>query len=140
MSIVSITLTLLVILSALYFLAKVKADNLGPLFKWTAYLVLIVAGGLLMFQIVRGSSRMWNRKMHGGKEQSGSMHHCHANGHGSKMDACCVKMECCHGKGKMQRKRMRMNNEPGVIRNNSVDTIDGKIIVKETEIIEKRKE
>ncbi len=155
MPIISIAVILLVILCTLYFLAKVKAENLGPLFKWTAYLVLLVAAGLLVFQLARGCSKVWHRKMCSDTECGSGMHQQKmmgkSMGHGGKNNSCCcAEMDCtdhcnmqgmddCCMDGKMMKKRMKMDDEPGVIRESSVDTVDGKIIMKETEIIERKK-
>lgn len=154
MHIISIAVTLLVMLSALYFLAKVKTDNLGPLFKWTAYLVLLVATGLMVVQLARGCSKVWHRKMCSDTECGADMHQNKmmgkSMGHGGRNSACCCAEmdctdhcnmkgmdDCCMG-GMMGKKGMKMNCGPGVIRESSVDTVDGKIIMKETEIIERK--
>jgi hypothetical protein len=71
--------------------------------------------------------------------------------HGAKSNSCCcAEMDCtdhcnmkgmddCCMDGKMMKKRMKMDGDSEVIRESSVDTVDGKIIMKETEIIERKK-
>jgi hypothetical protein len=102
---ISIPLVLLAILAALFFLAKVKTENLGAFFKWSGYLVLIAAVGLLMCLMLKGARKMKHRMSGADKEcmymEKGM------NGGKGKMGACtgmgdCTgmnKMNCGHGKG-----------------------------------------
>jgi hypothetical protein len=153
---VTVPLTLLVILATLFYLAKVKNDNLGSFFKWSGYLVLIAAAGLLMCLMFKGVRKMTHRNgganmecshmqkgMQGGKGMKGGcsgMQDCSGMNkmncsHGGGMDAgnCCA---CCGGMGMMGRGKMgagctHMKSE------STTDTIEGKIIKKEIEIVEK---
>lgn len=54
----SICVTLLTLLAAMYFLTKVNNQNLGSFFKWITYLVITVALLILICQLTRGICRM----------------------------------------------------------------------------------
>ncbi len=68
MSYLSICITLLVMIAAMHLLAKAKKENLGSLFTWITYLIIIVATLILICQVARGFKRMCSPKekgMHG---------------------------------------------------------------------------
>lgn len=54
----SICVTLLTLLAAMYFLTKVNNQNLGSFFKWITYIVIAVALLILICQLARGIGRM----------------------------------------------------------------------------------
>ncbi len=111
----SIAITLLTLVAGMYLLAKTRTENLGKLFRFVSYLVIIVAGLSLLCQLGRGVCVMACRtgicppsencmpgmmnkemKMHG---MSGdcSMHSgcreeercCESRGHCEGMSSCC---------------------------------------------------
>jgi len=146
MLVLSVSVNLLVILCALYFLHKIKDQQPGPLVKWSAYLVLWVAMVLLLFQLARGGSKLWHRKMCSNTECESNAHQHSKKSHfrkhkeihgfyeeemnGEGMEDCCNR--------KIMKERKRIKDDDSVFRESSVDTVDGKIIRKETEIIERR--
>jgi hypothetical protein len=152
MSVLSICATLLVMLSALYFLNKVRNENPGIVIKWTAYLVLLVATGLMVFQLSRSCSKVWHRKMCSGTECGApkmhkggkgmncdmKMHGCGpGNMHCSEKCEMSGKMDCC--KSGMGHGGMKMECDHGAIHESTIDTVDGKVMIKETVIINKEK-
>ena len=130
---VTISLTLLTILAALWYLIKVKNENHGPFYKWSGYLVLIAATGLFLWLVFKGARKMSRRNhnasvecIHGAKNMKG-MKSMHA---GCSVGENC----CCSGEsGKMERKIMR-NNRESEITESTRDTVDGKINEKEITI------
>ncbi len=162
---ISICLTLIVILLALFMLAKIKSESLGPFYRWIALLVLLAAGIILAFQVARGVKR----KMRSGKCADTECTSDHKGNHQMKRNskskmmmrhdknANCPMMEKC-GKGMSKEecavlcKNMGIENccsgdmvdcpmHDGETAHHvsTTDTIDGKIIKKEIEIIEKKK-
>ncbi|HMT30250.1 MAG TPA: hypothetical protein PKD91_13330 [Bacteroidia bacterium] len=165
---ISICLTLLVILLALFLLAKIKSEMLGSFYKWITWLVLIVAGTILVCQLARGVGRMMHRGKCDGKECASHGGHMKMKGHAGasmKMKGCemggkganCPMMEQC-GKNLSKEECAAMCEKMGIKdcctggmvdcpmhsgemihHESTTDTIDGKIIKKEIEIIEKKK-
>ncbi len=92
----SICATLLTLLAALFFLAKVKSENLGSFFRWICYLVIVVALLILGCQLSRGIMRMKrhhkNEKMECRMEEM-CKHHMMMKG----MKCEGRDMECCEG-------------------------------------------
>lgn len=128
---VTICLTLLTILAALWYLIKVKNESHGAFFKWSGYLVLIAAVCLLLGLVFKGGRKMSRRNHnsseachHGSKNMKGMHMNCSMNG------ADC----CCSGEvGSMKRKIMK-KEEGSSSTESTTDTIDGKIIEKEITI------
>ena len=162
---ISICLTLLVILLALFMLAKIKTEMLSSFYRWITWLVLIAAGIILVFQVARGVRRMMKSGKCDYKECSASpgCYH-HLKGHGMNKrgnmkghGADCPMMEkCSNGMSKEECAAMcksmgiencctggmvdcPMHDDATVRKESITDTIDGKIIKKEIEIIEKNK-
>lgn len=163
---ISICLTLLVILLALFMLAKIKTEMLGSFYRWITWLVLIAAGTILVFQVARGVRRMMKSGKCDNKECSasrGGYHqmkghgmgkggHMNMKGHGA---ACPMMEKCSNGMSKEECAEMcksmgiencctggmvncPMHDDETVRQESTTDTIDGKIIKKEIEIIEKK--
>ena len=92
----SICFTLFTIMAALFLLAKVRNEKLGPMYKWASYFILLVASVVLILQITRGVCRMWC--YHDG---CGRTEQCEGGKDGmwmkdGKMDKDCHKpMGCC---------------------------------------------
>ena len=131
---VTISFTLLVILAALFYLLKVRNENHGPFYRWAGILVLMAAAGLFLFLVFKGVKRLIrhdyrdHREMqyrHDGKKKRMKMR-TSGNASGCSHDASCC-MEMKHGSG----------DSTGTYFESSTDTIDGKIIRKEIEIINK---
>lgn len=89
----SICITLLVMIAAMHLLAKAKKENLGSLFTWITYLIIIVATLILICQVARGFKRMCSPKEKG---MHGMM-----MGHHMMMGrmSCDEEMEGCGGMG-----------------------------------------
>lgn len=161
---ISICLTLLIILLALFMLAKIKAEMLSSFYRWVTWLVLIAAGILLVFQVARGVRRMMKSGKCESRECSanpGCYHHMkgpgmnkrgHMKGHGA---SCQMAEQCSNGMSKEECAAMcksmgidncctggmvdcPMHDDELVRKESTTDTIDGKIIKKEIEIIEKK--
>ncbi len=136
---VTILLTLLVILAALFYLLKVKNENAGPFYRWSGLLVLAAAAALLTFLIFKGVKRLVrhdhrdHREMQMRKEGKKSrMRDKHCNG----MHECNEAKEghCCHpGEGESG----TWSDSTVFQKEVTVDTTDGKITRKEIRIIKK---
>jgi hypothetical protein len=83
----SICITLLVMIAAMHLLAKAKKENLGSLFTWVTYIIIVVTTLVLICQVARGCKRMCSPKE---KE----MHHMMMGRMG-----CEEEMEGCSGMG-----------------------------------------
>ncbi len=137
MTAISLSLTLLVILLALFVLTRIKAGNHGALLTWMTYFVLVIAAGMMAVQVSRVCGRMWHRQVcpgdtctapyHIRKQDGRFMHH---GMHG--------RYDCCmEGPGMRGGLKLKSGDDENVIRESTVDTVDGKIMIKETEIIKK---
>lgn len=141
---VTISITLLVILAALFYLLKVKNENHGAAFRIPGLLVLAAACSLLLLLTFKGVKRLIRHdrrddremKFHGngnnmrmGKEEMNCMH-----SHGDKMKCCCMDDgdDCC-----MEKEHDRMSDDMHSKTEISTDTTDGKVIKKEIRIIKK---
>ena len=117
---IGISLTMLAGVAGMYLLAKTKAESLGLIFKLASWLIILLAGGLIICQVTQGFMRMC-RPHHGmmiekecRMEGMGSMMHhggdwkeeCRRMGCESddEMECCRYMMgkekECCKGMGK----------------------------------------
>jgi len=131
--IITICITLLTLLAALFFLAKVQKENLGNFFKWMSYLVIVTIILMLLYQGYRGASRMVRHKS--GTEYShekplNGMHHNmkmkkrmkgHMQGMNHDMCGCCSDgelMDCCM--------EMRMSEKDTVVREIKKEIIEEK--------------
>jgi len=150
-------------------LAKIKTEMLASFYRWITWLVLIAAGTILVFQIIRGVRRMMKSGKCDSKEciaGHGSYHQMrgHGIGKGGHMnrkeqgkDASGLMIEKC-GKGMSKEECAEMckslsienccsggmvdcplHDGEFVHHESIIDTIGGKIIKKEVEIIEKKK-
>ncbi len=139
---VTISLALLAILAALWYLIKVKNESPGAFFKWSGYLVLIAAVGLLLCLVYKGGRKMQRRNhksamecthgnYHGNSGKNKGSHNCFQNSMNCSMNGenCC----CCSDSGMMKRKNSNRDMED-VSTESTTDTIDGKIIKKEITI------
>ena len=103
---ISICVTMFTAMAGLLLLEKTRKENLGSLFKWVSYIILFIAGLLVVCQLVRGIGRMCHhyvvkKQM---KEMCDSMGcdprmmnmHEGMNGCGpGAMGGCCGAMNCC---------------------------------------------
>ncbi|MEI6508166.1 MAG: hypothetical protein WCO54_06745 [Bacteroidota bacterium] len=87
---ISICITLLTLIAAMYLLAKSKKEELGSLFKWISYGIIAVSILLLVCQLTRGACRM----MHCGKEKCGPEMGMHRG-----MERGMMNHEMCGGRG-----------------------------------------
>ena len=74
----SICITLLVIIAAMHLLAKAKKENLGSLFTWITYGIIIVASLILLCEVARGAMKMRHHEENGMHEMmmgEGMMRH-----------------------------------------------------------------
>jgi len=101
-----ICITLLVLIAAMHLLAKAKKENLGSLFTWITYGIIIVATLILLCQVARGFKRMCSPKEKGMHEMmmGGMMGHqmmmrgmCN-----EEMEGCCDEMRGHHGNMKCE--------------------------------------
>lgn len=151
----AVPLVLLVILASLFYLIKVKNENHGNFFKWGGYLVLLAAIALLACMVFKGVKKRMHRsncepkemmhmkksmKMKGGMmdkcsgmENCSGMNKMACSNEGGMGDGCC---SCCGGMEMMGKGDMKSHGDH-MTRESSTDTIDGKIIKREVEIIKK---
>jgi hypothetical protein len=137
MTLLNISITLLVILGALALLTRLRNGSPGAIVTWMTYLVIVIAGGILILQVYRGCARMWHRNQCDNSECTSWYHHKgrqvrwmehHMMDPASGMEKKII----------IKKSAGDSTQEVGdVIRETTTDTIDGKIIVKETEIIRK---
>ena len=97
----TISITLLVMIAAMHLLAKARKENLGSMFTWITYIIILIATLVLICQVARGCKRMCSPKEKG-------MHHmmmrgmCNeemegCEGMGGRMEGCESKMKCDEG-------------------------------------------
>ncbi len=87
-----ICITLLVMIAAMHLLAKAKKENLGSLFTWITYGIIIVAILILLCQVARGVKRMCSPREKG-------MHGMMMGHHMMMRGMCNEEMECCEEMG-----------------------------------------
>ncbi|MDP1726304.1 MAG: hypothetical protein Q8M15_05940 [Bacteroidota bacterium] len=117
----SICITLLTLLAAMYFLTKVNNQNLGSFFKWITYIVIAVALLILICQLARGIGRMachrgeckTECKMEGMGHHKMMMKEMHCEG--EEME-CCDEME-----GKMHKHKGMMDKKGEMRDSTSLD-------------------
>ena len=147
MSFIAISLTLLTILAALHYLIKVKTEIHPAVYRWAGYLVLVVAGAILVCELSQGVIQMMH---HRGKAGT----HC-GNGNFKRIDVShgncgshhgsfsgmgdCGMSSCGNHGGNVNahnKKRMKFIAEQGdSIVELITDTTDGKLIRKEIRVI-----
>lgn len=157
----SISLTLLVLLLGLFFMGKTKTEFNSWFYRLMAIFIVAVAGILLIVQLWSGCSRFYHSRMHNGN-QPGMMHYQNQKMHrsgdrsGCNMADCnmanCAMTECdmagcdnmaasgMEGRGMHRSKKMKLRKRMlegtgDTIKESSVDTVNGKIIKREIEII-----
>lgn len=107
----SISVTLLSIVAAMYLLHKTQKENLGGLFKWVSYIVLAVAVATLLCQLTCGIMMMRCHGQEGSCRPRGmGQHHMMMRGHCGPGEDC-GKDEDCHGKGSCSGNKSECNGE-----------------------------
>jgi len=61
---ISLCVTLLTLIAAMYLLAKTKKESLGSFFKWVSYAVIVITILMFVAEFVHGMMRMGHRRMH----------------------------------------------------------------------------
>ena len=135
---VTISITLLVILAALFYLLKVKNENHGPLYRWAGLLVLAAAFSLFLFLVFKGVKRLLRHDHRDYREmkvhKSGKSEHRKMKMNNGMHECCNHAACCCNDSGFRE-----FSDSSRVQMESSVDTIDGKIIRKEIKIIKEEK-
>ncbi len=142
----SLALTLLAATGLIYMYTKVRNGEHGKMLKWVTFLLLLVVVGSVAWLVCRGAKKYWH---HQRGEQHQTMS-CHPSGDNHKEHCGSMDMrngcgqDKKHGKGAKEccgreHMMMRENETDSVMSEISTDTIDGKIIHKETTIIRNKK-
>lgn len=157
----SISLTLLVLLLGLFFMGKTKTEFNSWFYRLMAMFIVAVAGILLIVQLWSGCSRFYHSRMHNGNQHE-MMHYQNPKMHRSGERSGCGMADCnmtdCDmakcgmtdydniaacgmagrgmHRGKKMKLRKRMLEGTGdTLKESTVDTVNGKIIKREIEII-----